>query len=134
MSMKAINQDLWSGWEAFLVMKKIKIFMGIIICCCTLMVGCGDNSVQEAKDCVDNVLDCYDSIKDYEEMIADSSDPDLIREMEFDKGLGEALMQDYIDDFGEKYAELSQNEQKEVDEYITRTFDERIYNILFGIE
>ena len=113
----------------------------MVICCCTLMVGCGDNSVQEAKnsvqeakDCVDNVLTCFDMVKHYEEMIADSSDADLIKEMKFEKGLNEALMQDYIDEFGEKFAELSPNEQKEVDEYITRTFDERIYNIMFGIE
>ncbi|MDE5802466.1 MAG: hypothetical protein K2I22_06065 [Lachnospiraceae bacterium] len=116
------------------MMKKIKILMGMVICCCTLMVGCGDNSVQEAKDCVDNVLTCFDMVKHYEEMIADSSDADLIKEMKFEKGLNEALMQDYIDEFGEKFAELSPNEQKEVDEYITRTFDERIYNIMFGIE
>ena len=121
-------------WEVFLVMKKIKILMGMVICCCILMVGCGDNSVQEVKDCVDNVLTCYDRVKHYEELIAASSDANLIKEMKFDKGLNEALMQDYIEEFGEKFAELSPNKQKEVDEYITTTFDERIYNMLFGIE
>ncbi len=101
------------------MMKKMKIILAMAICCCFLMTGCGDNSVQEAKECADNVLACYDSVKYYEDMIADSTDANLIKEMKLEKGLNEALMQDYIDDFGDKYAELSESGKKEVDEYIT---------------
>lgn len=105
---------------------------GVLLClllCIFFIAGCGNKKLEEAKEYVDSIYSSYNQIDKAEAKLQSETDADKREKLEREIRIANNLIENNTERLAEIYVDLSESQQKEVDDYLSSIVGKRIQNI-----